>query len=638
MQMEGTYRLNSPARRERDRVARRERTPDAPLVGGTWGWLPLLSLIGAVGLLLIALGFTGARLGTGWRLPPDPLFWVGLVLLFAPIAARLLATGTSRHERIGLVVLFGMALYLVKMLRYPDTFTLHDEFLHWRTADDIIRSGTLFGENPLLPVSALYPGLEIVTSGLASATGLSVFVAGTLVLAAGRLVLALALFLFYEQVGRSARLAGIAALLYLINPKLIFFDAQFSYESLALPLTALLFFLLARRARAGEHERLGLTLGALLALGALVVTHHLTSFAATGFLLLWAAIAALSGRRARSRPSGPGGVALLSTVLCASWLVLVATLVVGYLAPNIEGSVRELLRLIGGETTSRQLFLDPTGRVAPLWERVNALASTLLLLVGLPFGLYRIWRRYRPNPLALALALAALAYPASLAFRFTQAGGEASDRAAGALFFAIAFVLAAAVARLRWPRTGSWFRHSILTSLATALFLGEVIVGTGPSWMRLPGPYLVSSDARSIEPRGIAAARWTLDTLGPGNRIGADRINRLLLGTYGEQYVVAHVSDGIDISPLFFSLGYGLVQQDIVQQTGIRYLVVDRRLSDGLPGLGIYIEAPESEANRHTQPLDPAALAKFDRLLGISRLYDNGDIVIYQIGAQTREP
>lgn len=608
------------------------------LVTGEWGWLPLLGLSSACGLLLTSLGFTGARLEGPWVRWGEPLFWLGLLVIFTPLALRLLAVRVSRRERIGLTLVLGIALYLVKIVRYPTMFALHDEFLHWRTADDIVRTGDLFAANPLLPVSALYPGLETITAGLANLSGMSLFLAGVIVLGAARVLFALALYLFFEQVGRSARIGGIATVLYMVNPKFIFFDAQFAYESLALPLTALLLFLLVRRGRASGTERLGLTLAALPILGMLVITHHLTSFAVVGFLLLWSVVALLT-RLIRPRAiGGPGGIALLGLVLCAAWLIYVATLVVGYLAPSIEGSVTELLRVIAGEDAGRQLFRDSTGQVAPLWERATGFASTLLILFAIPFGLYQLWRRYRMSPLALALGLAALAYPASLTLRFTQAGGEVSDRAAGVLFFALAFVVAIAIVRSRTTGAKRVVQHLTLTALAALLFMGEVIVGSGPSWARLPGPYLVAADARSIEPLGLRAAFWTRTYLGPDNRVATDRINALLIGAYGHQRTVTHAADGIDISPLFFSRGYGTVQEEIIRRGAIDYLVVDKRLSTALPGLGIYFEAPEADANRHLQPIDPEALAKFDRLSGISRLYDSGDIVIYAIGAETREP
>lgn len=253
------------------------------LTAGVWGWVPLIGLSGACSMMLIAVAYNGGRAGANWT---DLPLWLGLAALFIPIAARLLSANATRQERLALVVLFGVGLFLVKAFQYPLYFSYHDEFIHWRTASDIMRSGELFIPNSLIPVSPLFPGLEIATSALSAVSGLSLFVAGLLVLGSARLILTLALYLFYERVGSSSRVAGLASLLYLSNPKLIFFDGQFSYESLALPFAILALFALIRR-RAGAPGWFGLTLVALVALGGTIVTHHLTSYALLALLLLW---------------------------------------------------------------------------------------------------------------------------------------------------------------------------------------------------------------------------------------------------------------------------------------------------------------------------------------------------------------
>lgn len=259
---------------------------DAAAVQG-WGWLPALSLVAALGVLAVALADNSARMNAPMA---EPLFWIGLVVLFAPIAARLAMPGLTRRESIGLVVILGLGLYLVKVLYSPLGFTLFDEFLHWRTADDIVRSSHLFHENPMLPVSPLYPGLENATNALMSLSGLTIFQAGVIVLGVARLVMVLALYLSYEEISQSSRVAGIGAALYMANPNFLFFDAQFAYESLALPLTLMILFVLARWQRTPMGRRAGLGLIAALGVLAVVVTHHVTAYMLTAILIVWAAI------------------------------------------------------------------------------------------------------------------------------------------------------------------------------------------------------------------------------------------------------------------------------------------------------------------------------------------------------------
>lgn len=594
-----------------------------------WGWVPALSVVTACGLLAIAIADTGARNRDSWAYP---LFWAGLLALFIPVAARLISSGASRHERISLVLLLGIALYLVKVLYSPKIFTLMDESAHWRTLSDITRGGYLFRPNPLLPVSALYPGLETVTAALASLGGLSSFVAAKIVVGTGRILIVLALFLLYEQASGSSRTAGIAVLLYAANPGFLLFDSQFAYESLALPMAALALFLIARRTVSPARSLLGLTVAALLVLGDVVLTHHVTSYMLAAFLSLWGAVTIGQRLRGDATHLGPGGPALLLVVGALSWLIYVASLTIGYLSPQIQGAVAELIRLIGGEVSSRQLFRNYTGSVAPPWERVMAFASVLLLLLGLPFGLWQLWRKHRARTLALALAVAALAYPASLAARFTVYGAEAANRSSEFIFVALAFVVAVGSVEFGLAASRQWGVRPLLFLVgATVIFTGGVIVGN-PAWARMPGPYLVGADTRSIDRQGIETAEWTRAFLGPGNRIVSDRTNETLLGTYGYQRPVTAYGDREPAYLVFLANEVGPNEWAVVRHAQVRYIVVDERMSTALPLIGVYYEVGEPGTYHRTTPIDAGALAKFDYVPELSRLYDSGAIVIYDAG------
>ena len=138
------------------------------------GRLPEVILIGSFGLLFIAFAFSYSISMAQAAL----LYWLGVLLVVLPVAYRLFSTNTSRPERIGLVIFLGLGFYLVKVMHSPFMYTYWDELLHYRNADNILRSGTLFGGNSILPVSAYYPGLESVTTAVASLSGLDIFISG----------------------------------------------------------------------------------------------------------------------------------------------------------------------------------------------------------------------------------------------------------------------------------------------------------------------------------------------------------------------------------------------------------------------------------------------------------------------------
>ncbi len=657
--------MNRPLFAQSGVLARRrqEAVVSATQVGG-WGWFPVLSLLSGFGVLLLSVAYTGARVEQWWA---AILFWVALLLMFVPTTIRMTSVEPSRKERLALITMLGMGLYLVKVLHSPIGFTFHDEFVHWRTALDINQTGHLFRENPTIPVSPLYPGLEILTDGLAKLGGLDIYTAGILVLGVARCVLVLAVYLFIEELSRSSRVAGLATLLYMGNPNFVFFGAQFSYESISIPLLAMVLYLTARRVRVHTIDRVGLNLAVILTIGATVVTHHLTAYAMTFFLVIWFLVTLLWNRvkqavslykqnqnwreiwamtksevklywKKAGKPSTQewaapaiGGTMLLSLVISLAWLVFVASLTVGYIAPVVRSAVIEVLKMIAGEASGRQLFKASTGQVAPLWEQLTGFASVGLILLGLPFGLLRIWRHAQNNPLALTLGIAALAYPASLGMRLTNSGWEISNRSSEFIFIAVSFAVALGFTEVWLSRKQNWEWVAAFTVCSSLIFLGGIIAGWSP-YARMPGSYLAAADTRSIEPQSVQAAGWMYKELGPANRVAADRVNSLLMLSYGQQRMVMGGGDGINVAPIFMSQKLGGWEMDLIQKGKIRYAVVDERLSRYLPQVGIYYEAGEPDTYQHRTPLDLGALQKFNAFRGVNRLFDSGDIVVYDIG------
>jgi hypothetical protein len=225
----------------------------------------------------------------------------------------------------------------------------------------------------------------------------------------------------------------------------------------------------------------------------------------------------------------------------------------------------------------------------------------------------------------------------SLALRLTQLGSDVSNRTSDFIFVALAPVLAigiVGVLQSRWSRR--WWDVAAIGVIGV-IVVGGVIIGW-PRATRLPGPYLVAADSRSVEAKGIAAAEWMRATLGIENRTGADRINGVLMGSYGDQNLVTIAYDHVNVAIVVFSSDLGTAEQTILQRGKVHYLVVDRRLSTDLPLFGVYFEAGEPESFQHTAPVDAGALAKFDAVGNISRIYDDGDIAIYDVSDISNAP
>ena len=635
---------------------------------------PIVIIIAMLGVMLVSASFAAARSDLWWS---DAVFWVGLTTLYGTVTLRLLTPNIQREERISLIVFLGASLYMLKLFHSPQQFTFYDELLHWRAVADIQQTGHLFSYNSLLPISSTYPGLHIITASLVEISGLSIFQAGILVIFVARIVMCLALFLLYERLTKSAEIASIATLLYTANPAFLFFTAQFAYESLALPIVALALLAQHQLLADSRQSRVGWYSVLWMSIGSVIVTHHLSTYFLLATLLVWSlypmlvqtAFALLrvyggelkmnqawllirlqasdvwnqlTARTMTMRSPGPARTFVIASLLALAWAGFVAKLVFEYLGSYAWSSVLEVFRLLIGEGEARRLFQGFAGDVAPWWEQGAGYAAVLLVLGLLPFGLYQIWTRYRGHRLALALGLLALAYPASQLIRFTDLGLQIAGRSTEFLFLPIVFVLALWLVQPTLPRLPLFTRlpilarlpmqmpRSVIALVLVTVFLGGVVLGW-PRWARLPRPYRVAAETRSIEAKSLAAAEWVRTQLPPAQRFAADRINGLLIGAYGDQYVVSLAYDKVNVPRIFFAPQIDVDEREALAKGQIQYIVIDRRLASGVPASGIYFELGEPEASRHVVPIDSSALAKFAQLPYMSRVYDSGAIAIYAV-------
>lgn len=623
-----------------------------------WGWLPALSLISALGLLLIAAADTLSRSAAGQY---ESLFWAGLLLLIVPIAARLASVDAARRERIGLIILLGLAFYLVKVLNSPYGFTFSDEFVHSYNVATILDTGRLFNANPILRVTPFYPGLETVTAALASLSGLSIFGTGLIVVSIARLIAMLALFLFFEKVSGSSRLAGIAALFYTTNANFLFWSAQFSYESLALPLAMWVLFVAARRATtpSGVQHR-GLSVIAMLGISAVVITHHLTSYFLIVFFGMWTlgllllrfmtargTSAAAAGENSSTTQatlrqrytnnfnragaiSETAGLALFSIIITLVWLAGVAGNTPSYLFPVISSAADSIVQILRGTGATRALFQSSSGYTAPVWERMAGLGSVVLMLLAMPFGLQKIWKNFRRNPIVILLTMAALAYFLVLGLRFSPQAWETGNRASEFLYIGLSFVIAIAVLRLWDRKSKPWLGKAVVSGSLAVILMGGIISGWTPS-LRLSEPIQFNVGNVVIRPQGYAAADWMRTVLGPGNVVATDESNARILLTDGGQ--AAMTGKYPDIEDLLGTVDLPNWEVELLREWNIQYIAVDRRLISSNNMLGYYFDRTTTGQLPSTDLLPPEVYGKFDKQQKVSRLFDSGNIVIYDVGA-----
>ena len=572
----------------------------------------------AIGVLGVAISFYAARSGVS---DSQVLFWTGLVAIVAPIAYRLAGSSATRGERIGLCVLLVVALYLMKVLYSPVAFTFSDEYVHAANAERALLTGHLFNENLIISVTEYYPGLASATSAVASLTGLGFFPAGLLVIGAARLVLALALFLLLERLTGSARVAGLGVLIYAGNPNFLFWSAQYAYESLALPLLIALLYLVAGRRFASRQE----LLIALILVPAITVTHHLTAYAMTTVLVV-VALAALVRREERARWTLL--LAAYAAVVTVGWLVLVASSTRAYLQPVFQGAFESMRDVIGGagdEAAGRSLFESSEGVVAPVAERIVALAAVGIPFALLPIGLVALARRERPDALVTVLRIAAVGVFAALLLRFAPGAWETGSRASEFLYIGLALVAGVGAERLlehRWSRDAALVTAGLAASIIVA---GGVIAGWAPA-LRLPQPFEVRVEGRTIEPAGVEVARWSRQ-LGR-TAVISDVSNARLLEIYALHR--AFDSEYPSISAILEEPAFPPWQPETLRELGARYVLIDERRAAWDNMAGYFFTPPGVDPDDPDRYFPPEQYEKFERL-GADRLVDGGFLSLYDI-------
>ena len=601
-------------------------------------WITFLCLVASISLLLIALGHGAGRRG---EMSAPVLFWGGVVLMVLPLASRITWPGIARSESLFLLVLLGEFLYLYKLIDHPTHFGLFDELLHWISANDILYRHKLFLDNSLLPISPFYPALEILTTALANLSGLDIFPAHAIVFVVLRATIVIALFLFVEKITELTRIATIACLVYMCSPSFILFDAAFAYESLAVVLGILI---MLSEIQGSQSQKIRSVVLPIMLIATLAVTHHISEFMCAFYMSILFIFQIL-------RRDVPGRARALLAVLVITVMLLSIALpmvmakntILRYLGPTIDAGISSFLRRLDGQSASpaREMFVGANGEIQPVAYRIIGMLATLLIAIGLATGFFRslcltipttasgwgrlLWiaRRQWNDSRVILLTLMAFGFPLSVGLRLTESSWEIGNRLNAFVFISVGLVIAVGVVHFWQPRVR---RANLILNLALGTIMVGGIILSSNTYVN--GRYRVGGDPNSIEHMGVETAQWTKTWLGAGNSFAADRVNRTLLATYGDQNVISLVEHGVDKSRVFLSNTISPNTMYPIKKGKIDYLFTDLRLTTDLPILGEYYEKGDIP---HGRPPLPSMLLKFDNDKRAARIYDNGYIVIYDV-------
>lgn len=599
------------------------------------GRAPWILLLSALGVVLVALSYVA-----GWTSQPfgPPLYWLGQGLCFAPVVAALVSRRLTGHAESALLTV-GLAVnqYLIKWMYSPDQFRFPDELQHWTGTTILLDSGRLYQPNAALPVAVHFPGLEEMGAAVAALTGMSVTAAGLLVAGMVHLAFVAALYALVCRSGGSPATAGISCVIYATAMHYLFFDSMYIYQTIALPFLVMAVWA-TRTWRLGRRASLPYGIVGIASIAVVTVSHHVTAFVLVGVLSL-IALGELCLRRGRRRWSGPVLAGCAATMV-GLWIAFPARDVLRYFEQPATGLVESATALVTGSSSQDA----PPAPGSPLWQLGVQAVGLSCLLVILLRATWTTWRSRSRDPWQWTLVVGGLLFYASAALRFVGAQGqELAGRASTFTYIPMAILAGVVVGEWRrslraddLPRlvraiapARSVLSHPMVagTAMATVLMVGARLGGWPPDWGRLPGPLLVDAYGRGVDNQGVAAATWAGRYLPRDSRVACDFTGCSLASSYGRLDPVLYASR------LITDPQWTLADEMLVHTQDVDLVWIDLRLSRHLPVTGSYFFG-DPLAGRHQTPIAAEALGKFDALPGTDRLYDSGDVRLYDLGGQ----
>jgi hypothetical protein len=593
------------------------------------------------------------------------LFWVGMFLLELPLVVLIARRATPQAMRTALLILYGLVSFAPKLLRNPSSPIFHDEFGHWLETHEILTTGKLFQPNSIIPIIAQYPGLHAATAAVVHATGLTIWQAATLLLMLFHVTLVLGIAALAQALGFNNRTAALIAILYSLNSSFLYFDTQYAYESMAIALLVwtLVSYVRAIRSQSRDGRVAWGLLTVMLSAGT-IITHHLSTFTLVlvmALISLAVSVPWLAKGEGWARNAVTAWVLTVITALMAgAWFRFVAPNTWSYLSPYLGEGLSELVQVIKGSGSARQLF---GASLSPWWEQVSAYLVTVFALGMAVGGLFLLRARIkdgrlppgRRRAILAAFAFLGLVYFPSTVFIFSPAGAEGARRSWAFSWIGLS-ILAGPAAVWLLDRAGRitdrWRRVSLRSGLVTVLaitLVGGTAAGLNASY-RFPGPFLYGSDARSVTPELLAASKWFSARFGTGNKIVTDRYTGLIFASFGLQ-APASPSAGFPVYNLYLAKPGNPIEPAFLLSdlslSNYTYLIVDARMAYDVPELGIYFTPndPASLQPHGSRPVFYGRLGKFDTIQWMVKVFQSDNYAIYRfvlpaapIGYQAQPP
>ena len=596
------------------------------VAGAGQSHVPVAPMLGAAGILagggLFSIGYL---LASSNEPAAHAVVWLGLAVIVLSFVAAVNSPELDSRHAVWLCCLLGVVLFLPKLGRTPSGFTFFDELEHVRSTAEILRGARLFVRNPINPILAHYPGLHVLVAAVVRATGLSLFAAANIVLVTARVLLMASLLIMFRRLLGSPRVASLAVLLYAANPAYLYFDAQFSYESLALPLAVTAVALAMTLGSTQPLRRAPLAVAATLVIGATILTHHITAYGMAAMLLLFGALIWVFERQARPTARVLLGFGAVAAAGSAAWVVFVAPNTWNYLAPGIEGTLKTIPNFLSGHSGVRAPFAQ-SPLLTPLYERVVSLLSVMVALAAFLAGSWLMRRERRSRGQIVGSIVLGALYFASLPLQLLE---ESTATPIAPRLWEVSFIGLAPLAAIAATRLFDRRRLLAWSAAMGGIFvmlMGGAVIRSGEN-IRFPGAYIPSGGPRAVTPDTITAARWLLQQYGPHRVVMADVTLSSVFGAYALSTPASYQNYGYRPWRVFFAPTLTGAGQYELNRSATEFVVVDQRITTVRPFGGYYF-SPSEPSNDFTV-VPEQDIAKFNTSPFFQRVYDNGHIIIY---------
>lgn len=564
------------------------------------------------------------------------MFWAGMATLVITCAWALWFRRFSAGVQVGILAAAGIVSYLPKLFRSYDYPAYADELVHLGQAK-LLESGILFGHNSVDPVAGYFPVYQMLVVGVHLTTPLSLWASSLFVAGAGHVGQLLGVYLLVTHISASRRIGGMAAVLWLAGPAVLFWMSEASYQTVALAFAFLTVYA-CLRAVDGANPRTWIP-AAIIGMVATTTTQAVAGLSVAAFLFVLAACDVSGGLVAAIRrgtgwkPSSLFAFGFASVAINLGWIAAIGWETTwSYLLPP-WGTVQLGLSEILNFPSHREPF---RGSGLPLYEQYAGYAALALTVLALAVALF-LYVRGRLQPdlsrparrgITASFVLAAL-FVLPMPFVLSVETAIWVHRAQELVWVGVCLVLAFL---LRWliaagRRRGVWQRRlavAAATGFAVVLMVGNTAT-TAPSDARFRLPYTFGRGAGMVTADQLAASRWLAEHHA-GARIATDPDTAYVQWAYGG---ATWVSDRFPAWELTFGYPIGGDAESAVKRFDVQFLVIDMEMYREASVGHIYSnQEPDAYAGK------PLPYIAYQRLLAVPWVrvaYSNSQISILEL-------